>query len=312
LRLWDLAAPVVTRDGLACGSGIYGLAVAPDGSFAVSGSEDGVVRIWDLLTATMKDLFAGHSGAVRAVALLPDTQHAISGAEEGDLRILDMLTGRPSRRIATGRGLIAQILPIDDERVLVAGAQGTIDLWNLKTESVCKGVDHHRETINSLVLMSDGTHVVSGSSDTDIRLWDLRSGRTLRVFKGHVGAIHAVQIFPNGQELLSGSADGELRRWNISTGETTRILAKVQLNRDPRRSYNLAPALLDLQLLPGAEFAILCCGDRTMRVWDLVADREVQRFVDDHSVDVCAMTADGASLLVGNQIGRLHRFRLKR
>jgi WD40 repeat protein len=98
----------------------------------------------------------------------------------------------------------------------------------------------------------------------------------------------------------------------LITPETTplSIPTKPATAPDPQRGHNVAPSLLDVKLLRDAKFAVLCCGDNTVRIWDIVSDQEVRCFVDDHSVDVCAITADGASLLAGNQIGHLHRFRL--
>jgi WD40 repeat protein len=57
---------------------VYALAGLSDGRLA-SGSDDGIIKIWDPVTGKLQATLEGHSGAVRALAVLPDGRLA-SGA----------------------------------------------------------------------------------------------------------------------------------------------------------------------------------------------------------------------------------------
>ena len=62
--------------------GVNTVAVTSDGRFAVSGSEDKTLRLWELATGKSVQIFEGHTGSVTAVAVTPDGRFAVSGSED--------------------------------------------------------------------------------------------------------------------------------------------------------------------------------------------------------------------------------------
>jgi WD40 repeat protein len=66
---------------------VNAVAVAPDGSWLVSGNYDGTVRIWDVATGKQRATFTGHTGSVNAVAVSPDGSWLVSGSDDGTVRI---------------------------------------------------------------------------------------------------------------------------------------------------------------------------------------------------------------------------------
>jgi WD40 repeat protein len=73
------------------------VAVLADGQRAVSGSEDGTLRLWDLETGASLRTLAGHTGGVSAV--LADGRRALSGSWDNTLRLWDLETGESLRTI---------------------------------------------------------------------------------------------------------------------------------------------------------------------------------------------------------------------
>ena len=73
---------------------------------AVSGTEDGTVRVWDLQTgAPQRELLTGDGDwAVMAVAVgeLDGRPIAVSGTEDGTVRVWNLQTGAPERELLTG------------------------------------------------------------------------------------------------------------------------------------------------------------------------------------------------------------------
>ena len=61
--------------------------VAVCGKWAVSGSEDTTVRVWDLTTGVCQKVMEGHTRAVLAVALSRDCSTAISGGSDCTVKI---------------------------------------------------------------------------------------------------------------------------------------------------------------------------------------------------------------------------------
>jgi WD40 repeat protein len=69
---------------------VYAVAVTADGRTAVSGGDDGTVRVWDLAGTAAPRVLTGHDGQVRGVAVTADGQTAVSGGGDGTVRVWDL------------------------------------------------------------------------------------------------------------------------------------------------------------------------------------------------------------------------------
>ena len=84
---------------------VNSVAVTADGRTAVSGGDDGPVRVWDLAAGQQQAALTGHAGRVFSVAVTADGRTAVSGGDDGPVRVWDLAAGgsRPSS-LATSAG----------------------------------------------------------------------------------------------------------------------------------------------------------------------------------------------------------------
>ena len=59
---------------------VSGCAVAPDGTWIVSASEDKTLRIWDVATGETRRTLTGHTEAVSGCAVAPDGTWIVSAS----------------------------------------------------------------------------------------------------------------------------------------------------------------------------------------------------------------------------------------
>ena len=66
------------------------VAFAPDGARVLSGSQDGLVKLWNTATGQLIRTFTGHPGTVYAVAWGSNEELVISAGDDGMLRCWDV------------------------------------------------------------------------------------------------------------------------------------------------------------------------------------------------------------------------------
>jgi len=73
---------------------INSVAVSPDGSWAVSCSDDKTVKIWDMKTGECRATLEGHTDRVLSVTITPDGNRILSGSLDNSVRVWDAGSGR--------------------------------------------------------------------------------------------------------------------------------------------------------------------------------------------------------------------------
>lgn len=192
-KLWDLDSlrqqgqPLRGHVGPINGASLI---VRPQGSLAVTVSEDRTARIWDLSIAQPA---VGHTDSVNSLAFaeIDGEPLALTGGTGGTARLWDL------RR----RSEIGHILDGHSEEVRF-GALGKLN--------------------GRLLAVTAGT-------DTTIRLWDPMRGVSLRLLRGHTNAVNQVHLASlNGETvLLSASEDGTIRLWSLATGTATSLIGHI-------------------------------------------------------------------------------------
>jgi WD40 repeat protein len=88
---------------------VRGVAITPDGSRAVSASDDHTLRVWDLQSGQSLRTLEGHLGWVLEVAITPDGRRAVSASHDSALRVWDLQSGE---EIATFTEKLAWIVAL--------------------------------------------------------------------------------------------------------------------------------------------------------------------------------------------------------
>jgi GTPase SAR1 family protein len=273
--------------------GVLSVAALPDGRRALSGGDDGKMRLWDLVAGAELRPFEVHHAPIYSVALVADGRQALSGSGDGSLRLWDLEAGTELRRLdGHSRGVSCVAVLPGGQRALSGGSDNTMRLWDLGTGAEIRQFEAHSDWVTSVAALADGRRALSGGAEDDrtMRLWDLDTGSELRRFEGHSSGVWSVAALPGGRLGLSGSADG-IRLWDLETGAAL------------RGSHVSARCIA---VLPDGRRALLGDFGRTVWLWDLETWAALRRF-EGHTrpVEAIAVVPDGRRALSCSQDGTL-------
>ncbi len=294
---FKLLTPTLRRSGGALSriftghtDGVLSCAISPDGRYALSGSRDQTLRLWDLSSGKQKWVVSGHSGEIRACMVTPDGCFALSASTDQTLKLWELQSGMLVRTfIGHSDPVRACVVTLDGYFVLSGSYDKTLRLWDIQSGRLINTFTGHTDGVMSCTLSPDGRYALSASRDRTLRLWDLRSGETVRIFEGHTDEVRACSITPDGRYVLSASTDHTLRQWDMHSGQAVRLLQE----HSGRVDCCLA--------MPDGRYALSGSYDRTLHVWDLQTGEEVRGYKGHtDTVTTCAVTPNEQYALSGS------------
>jgi WD40 repeat protein len=111
---------------------VLGVRWSRDGKRALTASQDGTLRLWDMAARKAVHVFKGHTAAVSCVAMSADGTRAVSGGPDGKLHIWDLENGTLVRALEGHRDAIWSVaITPDGRRALSGGNDGTMRLWRV-------------------------------------------------------------------------------------------------------------------------------------------------------------------------------------
>jgi WD40 repeat protein len=100
--------------------------LSPDGRYALSGSEEGALKLWEVETGRCLQTFAGEG--IGTVATSPDGRFALTGSADGYLRLYEAASGRCLRTFRGHRFGVSCVCISPDGRFALSGEGGAQSL----------------------------------------------------------------------------------------------------------------------------------------------------------------------------------------
>jgi WD40 repeat protein/serine/threonine protein kinase len=283
-------------------SGVESVAMSPDGRYAISGSADNTLRLWELSTGKCIRTFEGHTSWVNSVAISPDGRYAISGSDDKTLRQWELSTGECIRTFEEHSDKVNSVVISPDGRFTLSGSGSyefdkserkidkTLMLWELSTGRHIRTFKGHTGWRESVTMSPDGRYILYGSEDSAFILWELSTGMCKRTFEGHTNDVTSVAITPDGRYTLSGSIDNTFMLWELSTGMCIRTFE------------GHTETVSSVAISPDSRFAISGSWDETLRLWELSTGRHIRTF-EAHADGVTSIviSPDGRYILSGSR-----------
>ncbi|XP_010549132.1 PREDICTED: DENN domain and WD repeat-containing protein SCD1 [Tarenaya hassleriana] len=194
-----------------------------DAGFFISGSTDCLVKIWDpsLRGSELRATLKGHSGTVRAIS--SDRVKVVSGSDDQSVIVWDKQTTQLLEELKGHDAQVSCVRMLSGERVLTAAHDGTVKMWDVRTDTCVATVGRCSSAILSIEY-DDSTGILAAAGrDTVANIWDIRAGKQMHKLKGHTKWIRSIRMV--GDTLITGSDDWTARVWSVSRGSIDTVLA---------------------------------------------------------------------------------------
>jgi len=257
---------------------VQDVVVSSDAQFALSGSWDGTLRLWDLNNGRTTRIFSGHTKDVLSIAFSADNRQIVSGSRDKSIKLWNTLGeckftigGAENPDSHTEWVSSVKFSPNTANPIIVSGGwDKAVKVWNLTQGKLKTNLYGHTGYINSVTVSPDGSLCSSGGKDGTAMLWDLSEGKHLYSLDG--GDIINSLCFSPNRYWLCAATESTIKIWDL---ESKNVVADLNPKNYPEffqaqtHSRKSSPSCLSLGW--SADGSVLYSGysDGSIRVWEV-------------------------------------------
>ncbi|CZR46055.1 uncharacterized protein FPRO_11502 [Fusarium proliferatum ET1] len=212
LKLLDAETGTVLQTLKGCDGPVESVAFTTDGKYLISGSEDGLVRIWAVSIDACPFIAEGHDDGLYSIAISANGLRVASGSLDTTVKVWDTKTGTCLYTLKGHCGAVSFVaFSVDSKRLASCSYDSTIKVWDTMA-ATCLYTLQDDEAVSSVAFSADGQYLVSGGKGS--KMWDAVTGKCLHEFEHNDHAV-SVALSADSQYLATGLDDGIIRIWKI-------------------------------------------------------------------------------------------------
>ena len=238
--------------------------LSSDGLYALSGSWDKTLRLWDLSQAKSTRRFESHTKDVLSVAFSPDNRQIVSGSRDKTIKLWNTL-GRCKYTLEDGGHTdwvsCVKFSPNDQSPIIVSsGWDRTVKVWSLQSCKLKTNHVGHKGYINTVAIAPDGSLAASGGQDGATMLWDLSEDRYLNALEQN-DTVNAMCFSPNRFWLCTATGPG-INIWDL---ENKKKVEELRPETDDKKKK--LPECISLAWSVDGQTLFAGYTDNIIRVW---------------------------------------------
>jgi guanine nucleotide-binding protein subunit beta-2-like 1 protein len=249
---------------------VQDVVISSDGQFALSGSWDSSLRLWDINSGQTTRKFTGHTRDVTSVAFSADNRQIVSGSRDHKLKLWNTL-GECKYTISddghTDWVSCVRFSPNLSTPLIVSGGwDKVVKVWSLSNLKLQTNLQGHSGYINSVAVSPDGSLCASGGKDGVAMLWDLTKGEHLYQLEAP-DVIHSLVFSPN-RYWLCAATESCIKIWDL---ESKSLVAELVPELPELSKKAMKPECICLQWSADGNTLYSGYTDSTVRVWGVSA-----------------------------------------
>jgi guanine nucleotide-binding protein subunit beta-2-like 1 protein len=250
---------------------VQDVAISSDGQFALSGSWDGTLRLWDLNTGNTTRRFVGHTKDVLSVAFSADNRQIVSGSRDKTINLWNTLGQLKFTIVEDGHkewvSCVRFSPNLNTPLIVSAGWDKVVKVWNLNHCKIRTNLLGHTGYVNSVTVSPDGSLCASGGKDGTAMLWDLNEGRHLSSLDAG-DIIHALVFSPIRYWLCAATAS-TIKIWDLESKNCVAELKPEAPTPVPAKSKAVPIQCISLAWSANGNTLFAGYTDNVIRVWSV-------------------------------------------
>jgi guanine nucleotide-binding protein subunit beta-2-like 1 protein len=222
---------------------VQDVVVSSDGQFALSGSWDGTLRLWEIASGNTTRRFVGHTKDVLSVAFSADNRQIVSGSRDKTIKLWNTLgeckftiqEETHSEWVSCVRFSPSAQNPL----IVSCGWDKLVKVWNLSNCKLRTNLVGHSGYLNTVTVSPDGSLCASGGKDGVAMLWDLQEGKHLYSLPAG-DTINALVFSPN-RYWLCAATQSSVKIWDLESKHVVEELKPEDIVPGGRKSQPIAP-----------------------------------------------------------------------
>jgi len=254
---------------------VQDVAISVDGQFALSGSWDSTLRLWDLNTGTTARRFVGHTRDVLSVAFSADNRQIVSGSRDRTINLWNTLGQLKVPIQDDGHkdwvSCVRFSPNVNQPLIVSAGWDKLVKVWSLKECKLRTDLAGHTGYVNTVTVSPDGSLCASGGKDGTAFLWDLNEGRHLSKLEAQ-DTINALCFSPVRYWLCAATSKS-IKIWDLESKTCVADLVLPHSQQDNREKRVKSLPIQCISLAWSADGVTLFGGytDNVIRAWQVTS-----------------------------------------